>query len=154
MKVLKGEMAGFKFDLGYVGEDTEFTDTKGIELKVGDVVKVSKRFYGDMVETVIFSSPVTGQLYALLDEEDKKEFLTMVKEDIANEKIMKEETVTIITKYVDLNHNCVLGFGEILKDCTLEDVAKATKYITKLDMGLEEFINSPNNQSNVFIEEE
>ena len=154
MKALKGEMAGFKFNLGYVGEDTEFTDTKGIELKVGDVVKVSKRFYGDMVETVILADPMTRKFYELLEEEDKKEFVKMARQDIANEEIMKEESITIITKYVDLKHNCVLGFGDILKDCSLEDVAKATKYITKLDISLEEFITSPNNEAKVFVEEE
>ena len=154
MKALKGEMAGFKFNLGYVGEDTEFTDTKGIELKVGDVVKVSKRFYGDMVETVILADPMTRKFYELLEEEDKKEFVKMARQDIANEEIMKEESITIITKYVDLNHNCVLGFGDVLKDCSLEEVAKATKYITKLDISLEEFIASPNNEAKVFVEEE
>ena len=102
MKALKGEMAGFKFNLGYVGEETDFTDTKGIELKVGDVVKVSKRFYGDMVETVILTDPMTRKLYELLEEEDKKEFVKMVRQDIANEEIMKEEGLDNVGKSPDL----------------------------------------------------
>ena len=59
----------------------------------------------------------------------------------------------MICKYGDYGSSCVLGYGDLLNDGSLENNAKATSCITKMDMTIEEYIDSDSNSGRVFIEE-
>ena len=153
MKYLKGKMGFATFDLGIVGEETDFTDSQGVELKIGDVIYLSDEHYGSFLEEVILSDELTQIIFKNLDEDEKENFLNSVKEDIMSKKDVERDRVCVICKYGDYGCNCVLGYGDLLNDGSLENITKATKYITKMDMTIEEYIDSNSNEGRVFIEE-
>ena len=153
MKYLKGKMGFATFDLGIVGEETDFTDSQGVELKIGDVIYLSDEYYGSFLEEMILSDELTQIIFKNLDEDEKENFLKTIKEDIMSKEDIARDRVCVICKYGDYGYNCVLGFGDLLNDGSLENIAKATKYITKMDMTIEEYIDSNSNEGNVFVEE-
>ena len=153
MKNLKGKMGFSTFDLGVVGDETNLTDTQGVELKIGDVVYLSDEYYDSFLEEMILSDELTQKIFKNLDEDEKENFLKAIKEDIMREEDIERDRICMICKYIDYGCNCVLGFGDLLNDSSLKNIAKATKYITKMDMTIEEYIDSDYNEGKVFIEE-
>ena len=153
MKYLKGKMGFTTFDLGVVGEETNFTDSQGVELKIGDIVYLSDELCGIMVEDMVLNDELTQIIFKALDEDDREEFLKSVKEEMLNDEIMERDRICVICKYGDYGSSCVLGYGDLLNDGSLENIAKATSCITKMDMTIEEYIDSDSNEGKVFIEE-
>ena len=153
MKYLKGKMGFATFDLGIVGEETDFTDSQGVELKIGDVIYLSDEYYGSFLEEMILSDELTQIIFKNLDEDEKENFLNSVKEDIMSKEDVERDRICVICKYRDYGSNCVLGYGDLLNDGSLENIAKATSCITKMDMTIEEYIDSDSNSGRVFIEE-
>ena len=153
MRNLKGKMGFMTFDLGVVGEETNFTDSQGVELKIGDIVYLSDELCDIMVEDMVLNDELTQIIFKALDEDDREEFLKSVKEEMLNDEIMERDRICVICKYGDYGSNCVLGYGDLLNDSSLENIAKATSCITKMDMTIEEYIDSDSSSGRVFIEE-
>lgn len=153
MRNLKGKMGFMTFDLGVVGKETNFTDSQGVELKIGDIVYLSDELCDIMVEDMVLNDELTQIIFKALDEDDREEFLKSVKEEMLNDEIMERDRICVICKYRDYGSSCVLGYGDLLNDGSLENIAKATSCITKMDMTIEEYIDSDSNSGRVFIEE-
>ena len=118
---------------GKVGEETELMDSKGETLRVGDVVSIDESFF----ET---------NMPNYFTEEQKQNIMELMKKDFG------EELVTFVANNLKKGYSLVMGMGTELTSENIENIIKVSKYVTKLPIGLEEYVNSDKNKCNFELE--
>ena len=108
-------------------------DSKGETLRVGDVVSIDESFF----ETIMPN---------YFTEEQKQNIMELMKKDFG------EELVTFVANNLKKGYSLVMGMGSELTSENIENIIKVSKYVTKLPIGLEEYVNSDKNKCNFELE--
>ena len=118
---------------GEVGEETELMDSKGETLRVGDVVSIDESFFETIMPTYF-------------TEEQKQNTMELMKKDFG------EEIVTFVANNLKKGYSLVMGMGSELTSENIENIIKVSKYVTKLPIGVEKYVNSDKNKCNFELE--
>lgn len=152
MKVLRSkyiEKQGYDYTLGTVGYETELTDALGNTLKVGDVVEMTEEYFIKEIEESIKEDPH----FPLLSEEEFEELKRDTLKFVLKKSEMEGTRVTVITKHAEEGFCCAMGFANSVNDINLSNIARASKFIRKRNIELEDFLDSSNNSLEIYIDD-